>query len=103
MKFYQTHPTLSDETAPYHVTDYEATNAADFVSEVLTENPNEWGYIRVEGFGEIEYQDGKVLGKIPEKWKQIPIGDVNSSGGWSRMDYKVSIKISPEYYKLYQK
>ena len=83
MKFWQTHSTGSDETAPYDVTEYKAIIAEDFVHEVLTSQPHDWGKIYVNGFGKVEYRSGELLGEIPESWKYLTVVSVKSSGGGS--------------------
>ena len=103
MRFWQTHSTGSDETAPYDVTDYKAINADDFAREVITSQPHEWGDINIIGFGKVEYRNGELLGEIPESWKYLTVVSVKSSGGWSNMDYNVRVSPSLDYYKLYQK
>lgn len=99
----QTHSTGSDETAPYAVYDYKAITANDFVGEVLKENPSEWGYINVNGFGRVEYKHGELLGDIPESWQHLTVVKVSAAGGWSRMDYQIQVNPKTDYYKLYQK
>lgn len=99
MKFTAIGRTMGDETTPYAVTEYRAKTAAEFVNEVL-EDKREWGYVRVKsaspsGFlgGEsVEYRYGELLGAIPETWKRIEIGKIESSGGWSRMDFYITPK-----------
>jgi hypothetical protein len=40
--------TMGDETTPFIVTDYQAKTVAEFVNEVLKEEPKEWGYFKVK-------------------------------------------------------
>ena len=93
----------SDETAPYAVYDYKAITANEFVSEVLREFPNEWGYIEVNGFGRVEYRDGELVGEIPERWGYLTVVKVDASGGWSRMDYRIQVNPKVDYYRQYLK
>ena len=103
MRFWQTHATGSDETAPYDVTEYKAITAEDFVHEVLISQPHDWGKIHVNGFGRVEYRSGELLTEIPQKWRYLTVVSVKSAGGWSNMDYHVRVNIFPEYYKQYLK
>lgn len=101
MKLIKTGPTGSDETAPYSVTNYQAKTVVEFVHEVLEQNPNEWGYIKMkdEPAGNdfnwntrIEYRYGKLLNEIPDAWQSREIDKVDAAGGWSRMDYFITAK-----------
>lgn len=90
---------MGDETTPYKVTDYQAKTVVEFVSEVLEEEPKEWGYFEVKhetrGFlfsPRIEYRYGKLLNEIPEAWQHQEIEKIESCGGWSRMDYYITTK-----------
>ncbi len=103
MRLVQTGMRGGDETAPYAVYDYKAITASDFVSEVLREFPNDWGYIEVNGFGRVEYRDGELLGEIPERWGYLTVVKVDASGGWSRMDYRIQVNPKVDYYRQYLK
>ncbi|MBR3856416.1 MAG: hypothetical protein IKM68_00350 [Bacteroidaceae bacterium] len=91
--------TMGDETTPYKVTEYQAKTVAEFVNEVLKEEPKEWGYFEVKhetrGFlfcPRIEYSYGKLLNEIPEAWQHQEIEKIEACGGWSRMDYYITTK-----------
>ena len=103
MRLVQTGSIRGDETAPYVVYDYKAITASDFVSEVLREFQNDWGYIEVNGFGRVEYRYGELLGEIPERWGHLTVVKVDASGGWSRIDYRIQVNPKVDYYRLYQK
>lgn len=101
MKFTQTATTGGDDTAPFDVSDYQAKTIVEFVSEVLEQNPKEWGYIEVkdepagDGFHwntRIEYRYGQLLNEIPDTWQYREIGSVTAAGGWSSMDYIITPK-----------
>ena len=91
--------TMGDETTPFIVTDYQAKTVAEFVNEVLKEEPKEWGCIKVKhetggfflGF-RIEYHCGKLLNEIPEAWQHQEIEKIEACGGWSAMDYYITPK-----------
>ena len=70
----------------------------EFVQSVLTNEPEEWGYIGIyDGksiFGDpcCSYKYGKILSKLPENVMDKVILSANASGGWSRMDYILKIE-----------
>ena len=96
MKFTAIGRTMSDETTPFAVSDYNAKTIVEFINEVL-ENKSEWGYIEVkdEPAGEfhlcthIEYRHGELLDEIPDAWQYRIIKEITACGGWSRMDYRI--------------
>lgn len=84
----------SDATTAYDVTEYKSHTAAEFVDEVLATYPSEWGEIkivttRMPGFNIIHYKEGKLLDDIPQEWFVIKIKNVDCSGGWGNMDYRI--------------
>lgn len=84
----------SDATTAYDVTEYKSHTAAEFVDEVLSTYPSEWGEIkivttRMPGFNIIHYKEGKLLDDIPQEWLVIKIKNVDCSGGWGNMDYRI--------------
>lgn len=83
--------TMGDETSPYSVTEYKAKTVVEFINEVL-ERTREWGDINVKGLGRIEYRKGELLNPIPETWQYKMIDKIESVGGWSRVDYFITIK-----------
>jgi hypothetical protein len=95
-----------DETQRYDITDYKATTVGEFVDEVLSGNgKNEWGYfefIRVKPqkvgnwnvppeWDRYEYKRGSLLDKIPDTLLNKRIERVTGDGGWSRMDYDITV------------
>lgn len=101
IKFIQTHATGGDYTAPYDVILGKPYTVGEFIAEILSTRPNEWGYVDVicEGSNyltpsaRMEYRHGEALNKLPESILrlQIDIDNVKASGGWSRMDYSLKI------------
>ena len=98
MKFTRTSRIRGDECASYAVTEYKAKTVREFVNEVL-QNTKEWGYIKVvvEGiswleYPECEYRYGNFLSTLPAEYLDKEITKVDGDGGWSRMDYYVSVK-----------
>ena len=97
MRFQQVGRTAGDETTPYKVTDFKSRTVGEFIQEVLTENPSEWGYISVGGHfyqprqkGSCEYRYGRLLSDMSDELLGIEIREVLASGGWSRMDYTIN-------------
>lgn len=105
LKFIQTHATGSDCTAPYDVILDKPYTVGEFINEVLTTRPNEWGefIVRHKGsdyFGTMaraEYRYGEMKNRhgikteIPEEFALLPIKEVKAAGGWSAMDYNLII------------
>lgn len=97
MKFQQVGRTAGDETTPYKVTDFVSRTVGEFIQEVLSDEPLEWGYISVGGHfyqprkkGCCEYRYGKLLSEMPKDLLDVEIKEVLASGGWSRMDYTIN-------------
>ena len=62
MKLVKSGPTGSDDTATYDVVEYPK-KLADFIQEVL-KRINEWGSIKIKGYGSIDYKYGKSSNDI---------------------------------------
>lgn len=98
MKFIQLKPTGSDCTAPYSVSEIKTTTVGNLIKEILTENPKEWGYIGIKddknifGNPRCEYSYGKLLNNLPDDILSMEFENVSSNGGWSRMDYLITVK-----------
>ena len=90
MKLVKSGPTGSDDTATYDVVEYPK-KLADFIQEVL-KRINEWGSIKIKGYGSIDYKYGKSSNDIPKVLNNLTISDVKASGGWSYMCYYISIE-----------
>jgi hypothetical protein len=98
MDFTQTSRVRGDETASYAVSNYKAKTVREFVDEVIL-NEREWGYIKVVvkgvswlSYPECEYRWGKLLSTLPAQYLDKEITNVEGDGGWSRMDYYISVK-----------
>lgn len=71
----------------------------EFVNWVLTERPDEWGYIRSKWIPDkgdeeyVEYSDGKLIGVCDNyneiKGRKISLLDLDS--GWTRTDYTIEV------------
>lgn len=93
----------SDATCGYELYFIKPCTLKQFIEDVIS-NKKEWGYIGIQLkdkatiFGDpyIEYRWGKLLSKFPGELldKQIDIkAKHKASGGWSRMDYLVRLKM----------
>lgn len=94
MKLTQISSTRGDCTATYSITDYKATTVGEFINEVLTERPSEWGYIEDNNHHRIvEYKYGKVVASnvTAENLLDKQIIKIIGNGGWSLMDYIIKI------------
>lgn len=90
-----------DCTAPYHVVLNRVCTVGEFINEVLTKN--EWGHIGIdrssEGidrriFGDpvCNYKKDTLLNCLPDEWLDKTIKSVKADGGWSRMDYLITVE-----------
>ena len=89
----------SDCTAPYDVEISGQCSVDDFIECVLTQFPQEWGYIGVAdgsilGYPRIEYARGKVTveSKDFQDIRDCIVVKAFASGGWSRMDYLITVE-----------
>lgn len=85
---------LGDETSLYEVMFPDGLTIKDFVEIAVLENPEEWGNFRCSWFGPIiaEYEHGKIeYTKEFEEIKDKIVHRASSTGGWSRMDYHLTI------------
>lgn len=98
MNLTQLKPAGGDCTAPFSVTGYKANTVGELILEIFKKNPREWGYIGIKdgkstfGNPKCEYNCGKLLNNLPNDIIQKEIKSVSASGGWSRMDYLITIE-----------
>ena len=87
----------TDETADFKVVLDKQYTVSNFIDTVL-KNTSDWGYIGVKSpnslFGNpsCEYRYGKLLSVIPQEYFNREIDGVTSSGGWTRMEYILTLK-----------
>ncbi len=92
IKFYQT-SCGSDCTGPYAIEFSMPMTVRKFINELLTNYPDEWGYIGIKHkdaiFGNpyCEYNRGKLLSSLPEEYLDKEILNIAGSGGWTRSDF----------------
>ena len=97
MRFTPTGNTAGDCSTPYSVTEYESRTVGEFINEVLESRPNEWGEFSIIEDSyfirhSCEYKSGRLLGEFQKSVLKKEIECVNASGGWSNMDYRITVK-----------
>lgn len=70
----------------------------EFIEEVLKTHPGEWGYFELKNLGvRTDYKHGRLL---KQHFADVLLGSkivkAYASGGWSRMDYKLTIELKDE-------
>lgn len=88
----------SDCTGPYSVSISKPMTVREFINELLSTYPGEWGYIGIYKYGTIfgdpycEYWHGKLLYSLPDEYLDRKIEQVDGSGGWSRSDFLLKVE-----------
>ena len=98
IKLKQCTEVAGDETAGYEVTLDKRYTVEEFINEVVSKK-QDWGYIGIKqegvptifGSPKCEYKWGKLLSSLPNEYLNKEISIVSASGGWSRMDYLITI------------
>lgn len=97
LKFEQCGKTSGDETTPYNVSLNKICTLRELIDTVLKRK--EWGYIGVKCVGSIfgnpscEYKKDKIIkSNFTDDYLDRVVDTVFASGGWTRMDYKVTLK-----------
>lgn len=98
----QTGEERGDCTAPYAVILDKPYTVQDFVNTVL-ERTEDWGYIGIDdhknwsnGTPNCEYRWGNLKTRMPEEIMDKPIKSVKADGGWSRMDYLLTLSANTQ-------
>lgn len=98
IKFKQTRPEGGDCTSSYDVILDKDYTVLDFIFEIVRNRKDEWSYFHIQtgkntlDGPEIEYRYGETLSGIPEKICFKKIKRVWSNGGWSAMDYFITLE-----------
>ncbi len=79
-----------DETAGYEVILDKEYNVKELLDTVVGIK-NEWGYFSIKNGSSCEYKWGQLLSNLNEQDFDKKVLKVSSSGGWSRMDYYVTV------------
>lgn len=91
-----------DATCHYKATIYEPFTLQELIDEVLN-NKNEWGYFTLvedtttwlQTKSRMEYRYGEIINdNIPIEDKTKTVEVMEAHGGWTRMDYIVSLKLN---------
>lgn len=84
----------ADCTTAYDVRLSRPCTVGEFIRTVLATFPNEWGTFRIYCMGVCEYRAGEVL-KCDFSYDTLEreIYSISASGGWSRMDYLITLKV----------
>lgn len=92
MELTQISHTANDCTALYSVELGKVKTLKDML-DTITTNPMEWGNIEVEKIKKTcEYKCGKVSHNFNEQELNSEILECVASGGWSMMNYYVTLK-----------
>ena len=96
-EFIQTGKTSRDETTPYMVSLNKECSVGEFIDSVLKRD--EWGYIGIRSHGHIfgspncEYRRDKIVNtEFTEEYLSRKVATVSAYGGWTRMDYILTLK-----------
>ena len=87
-------PTRGDCTAPYRVHLDKEYTVTELVDAIITNNPEEWGNIKlgnILGKTICSYRWGKITVPIAEQYKDQKIITISADGGWSAMDYIITV------------
>lgn len=92
----QNTPTGGDCCAGYKVEFSKEYTVREFIKEVLEKYPGEWGYFELKNLNiSTEYNRGRLLKlKFADAILDSKIVRAYASGGWSRMDYSLTVDIT---------
>lgn len=94
-------PTSGDCTAGYKVFLDKEYTLQGFVDAILTNKKDEWGKIKIAkrnspwyDYPSIDYRNGNIINtpNIPETVFGYKVKSVTASGGWTAMDYIVTLE-----------
>ncbi len=104
-RFIEDGPERGDCTAPYRIdlgnTPY---TVEDFINEILTDHARDWGKITVyspsgKAVYVARYKYGTLLGFPANNLMVFRIDHVFADGGWTRMDYSITVKTPEDFEK----
>lgn len=93
LDFKQQGPTRGDCCAAYSVKLSRACTLQELIAYILTQR-HSWGFLRIKGnlFSCFEYRYGLIIGTAITKVDLCrEVSEVTADGGWSRMDYFVTL------------
>lgn len=97
----RTTPVGGDCTAGYHVNLDKEYTLQEFIDTVITNNKGEWGGIKIArrdcawyNYPTIGYRYGEITNEpnIPKKVYGYKVKSVSACGGWTNMDYIVTLE-----------
>lgn len=97
----QTTKTRADCTAGYSVDLDKEYTLQEFIDAVLTNKKDEWGGIKIAKrdcawyrYPCINYRYGKIISdpNLPEEVYDYKIKSVSADGGWTAMDYFITLE-----------
>lgn len=94
MRLVQTGEEGIDGITPYKVELDGIYTVGELIAEILAVRPGEWGSITVwcgSMKERVDYRDGKTDRPIPESVGAMRAMGISASGGWSRMDYDITV------------
>lgn len=99
IKLHQVAGPFGDCTSAYAVEFPEGLTVKEFISLVVNENPDEWGRIALGWIRPTlaEYNHGSIVyTELFHKYKTREIFKIEANGGWSLMDYNITLKPEPK-------
>ena len=94
IKFYQIY-CGSNCTGPYSVEISKPMTVKEFIDELLSEYPSEWGDIRFRDLC-CRYSRGKLYDSVPDKYLDRQIEEVSGGGGWTYSVFNLRLKETEE-------
>lgn len=99
IKLHQVAGPFGDCTSAYAVEFPEGLTVKEFIPLVVNENPDEWGRIALGWIRPTlaEYRHGSIVyTELFHKYKTREIFKIEANGGWSLMDYNITLKPEPK-------
>lgn len=96
---YQTSPIGSDSTGGYGIY-FKGDNptVGEFIEHLFRTRNSEWGFIIVRDYArmteiykKVGFQYGHLIDDLPDAIGSMTVKLANASGGWSRMEYILSV------------
>ena len=89
-----TGPAGSDCTAPYYISFDKPKTVGEFIEELLTTRPKEWGHFGIYKKGSFrgelscDYKYGEIVGDpLPDEYLNAEIEKVTGYGGWTLSEF----------------
>lgn len=98
LKFIHTSGPHGDATSNYDVQFPEGMTVEEFARAVISENPDEWGYISVGWNDKVVQYDRlsvRAVGRFEEVKNRV-VKRATANGGWSLMSYDLELEPLPK-------